>query len=86
MEIKVKAKKWGSSIGFILPKPVVDEKGIEEDDEIIIEVKQRPRAGELFGILKGKLNQSPQEIKNEMKEGWLSQTDKERERKWKNQK
>ncbi len=29
-----KAKKWGNSIGVILPKELVKEKGITPDDEV----------------------------------------------------
>ena len=32
MEIKVKAKKWESSMGIILPKSIVDLKKIKEND------------------------------------------------------
>ena len=49
MEIKVIPKKWGSSLGIVLPKEVVDAKKIKENKEIIIEVKDaRPKAGELI--------------------------------------
>jgi len=52
MEIKVTAKKWGSSLGVVLPKEIVEAKRIKENKEIIIEVKDvRPKAGELFGLL-----------------------------------
>ncbi|MDO8468042.1 MAG: AbrB/MazE/SpoVT family DNA-binding domain-containing protein [Nanoarchaeota archaeon] len=83
MEINVKAKKWGSSIGFILPKPVVAERGIKENDEITIEVKQRPKAGVLWGFGKGKFKKTAQEIKDELRKGWLSPSDVEREKRWK---
>ena len=40
MEIKAIAKKWGSSIGIILPKAVVEENRIRENDEITIEINK----------------------------------------------
>ncbi|HUS50721.1 MAG TPA: AbrB/MazE/SpoVT family DNA-binding domain-containing protein [Candidatus Paceibacterota bacterium] len=71
MEVKTKAKKWGSSIGIILPKAVVEAKKIRENDEIIIEIKNRPLAGELFGKFpEWKSGKSAQEIKDEMRRGW----------------
>ncbi|MBS3077490.1 AbrB/MazE/SpoVT family DNA-binding domain-containing protein [Candidatus Pacearchaeota archaeon] len=83
MEIKVTAKKWGSSLGVVLPKEIVEAKRIKENKEIIIEVKDvRPKAGELFGLLKG-WEKSGQEIKDEMRKGWESESDKERMKKWK---
>ena len=70
MEIETVAKKWGSSLGIILPKSVVETKKIKENDKVIIEVKERKaKAGELFGILKD-WKKSTQEIKDEMKRGW----------------
>ena len=70
MEIKVIAKRWGSSLGVIIPKEVVEAKKIREHDEIILEVKKRPLAKEFFGRLKGKLKKSGQELKDEARRGW----------------
>lgn len=78
MEIKVRAKRWGSSIGVIIPKDIIESKKIKENDEFTIEITKRPLAGEFFGRLKGKLRKSAQEIKDEMREGWMSDSDKER--------
>ena len=86
MEIKAIAKKWGSSIGVIIPKEVVDAKKIKENDAIVIEVKTRPLAGNLFGKFPRKSGKSTQEIKDELREGWLSDSDIEREKEWKNKK
>ena len=69
MEIKTIARKWGNSLAIILPKVVVEEKRIREDDEIVIEVKNRPLAGELFGKFPH-WKRSTQEIKNDMRKGW----------------
>ena len=70
MEIKTIARKWGNSLAIILPKVVVEEKRIREDDEIVIEVKNRPLAGELFGKFPRKSKKTAQEIKDEMRSGW----------------
>ncbi|HLC78595.1 MAG TPA: AbrB/MazE/SpoVT family DNA-binding domain-containing protein [Candidatus Nanoarchaeia archaeon] len=86
MEIKAIAKKWGSSIGVIIPKEVVDDKKIRENDEITIEVKTRPLAGNLFGKFPRKSGISAQKLKDEARRGWLSDSDRERERKWKEMK
>ncbi|MBI2045086.1 AbrB/MazE/SpoVT family DNA-binding domain-containing protein [Candidatus Pacearchaeota archaeon] len=84
MEIKAIAKKWGSSMGVIIPKEVVDAKKIKENDTIVIEVKTRPLAGNLFGKFPRLTSkQTAQELKDELREGWLSDSDRERERKWK---
>ena len=70
MEIKTKAKKWGSSLGIILPKLIVEARKIRENDDVIIEIKNRPIAGKLFGRLKGKFKKSTQELKDEARRGW----------------
>jgi len=70
MEIKTIAKKWGNSIGFILPKSVVEANKIREDDEIVIEIKNKPLAGEFFGKFPRKSKKTAQEIKDEMRSGW----------------
>ncbi len=86
MEIKVKAKRWGSSIGFILPKIIVEEKGIKDNDEIVIEVKDGLVAENFFGKFPRKLKKTGQEIKDELRKGWEGFSDKEKDRKWKKKK
>lgn len=70
MEIKTKARRWGSSLGIILPKSVVEENKIIENDEIIIEVKKQILARELFGKYPRNSKKTAQEIKDEMRKGW----------------
>ena len=52
--IKCKTKKWGSSIGIILPKRIVDQHNIKLHEDIIIEVKGKSGnvLKELFGAIK----------------------------------
>lgn len=81
MEIKTIARKWGSSIGVIIPKEIVDAKRIKENDVITIEVKTRPLAENMFGKFPELTSKkSAQELKDEAKEGWLSDSDREREK------
>ena len=84
MEIKTKARLWGGSLGIILPKALVEKARIRENSEVIVHIeKPRPKAGEMFGFLKGKIKKSTQEIKDEMRSGWESDSDREREKRWK---
>ena len=52
-----KVKKWGNSLGIIIPKNVLDNENIEEGSEIEISVrsKNKTKVKDIFGILKGKL-------------------------------
>ena len=69
MEIKTKARKWGSSIAIILPKALVEARKIRENDEIVLEVKKMPLAGEFFGKFPN-WKKPTQKIKDEMRAGW----------------
>lgn len=86
MEIKATAKRWGSSIGVIIPKEIIDARKIKENDKITIEIKTRPLAGALFGFGKGRFKKTAQEIKDDMREGWKSDSDIKREEEWKSKK
>ena len=73
MEAVGKARKWGNSLGIVLPNEFVKAEGIEEGDEIVV-IKKRhnlePYFGALKGILKGKLRMTAQEFKDEARKGW----------------
>lgn len=78
MQVKAIARKWGSSIGVIIPKEVVEARNIKENDEITIHVeKEKPKAGVLFGRLPH-WKKSAQELKDEMRAGWESDSDRKR--------
>ena len=52
-----KVKKWGNSLGIIIPKNVLDNENIKEGSEIEISIrsKNKTKVKDIFGILKGKL-------------------------------
>ena len=50
-EIECTAKRWGSSLGLIIPKEVVERENIIENEKIIVEIKKKHLAKEFFGIL-----------------------------------
>ena len=71
MEIKAIAKRWGSSIGIVLPKSIVEENKIKENEEVIIEVKKPVFVKELFGKYpQWKSRKTAQELKDEARKGW----------------
>lgn len=69
MEIELITKRWGSSLGVVLPKIVVEKEHIRENEMIIVEIKKRHFAREFFGILP-QWKKTTNKIKAEMKEGW----------------
>ncbi len=52
--IKCTAKRWGSSIGIVLPKRVVYQHNIKPHEDIVIEIKGKSGnvLQELFGSMK----------------------------------
>ncbi len=69
VQIQAKTKKWGSSIGVILPKSIVEEIGIKSNENITIDIKKTHKAKEFFGLLKD-WKRNTQEIKDEARTGW----------------
>ena len=71
-KVKVKAKQWGSSLGFIIPNEVVKEQKIREGDELEIELQKLTDIEKLFGIAHGKrpAGLTTQKIKDELRAGW----------------
>ena len=39
--IACKTKQWGNSIGLIIPKDVAKEKGINAEDEVLVDIKKK---------------------------------------------
>jgi antitoxin component of MazEF toxin-antitoxin module len=71
-KVKVKAKQWGNSLGFIIPNDVVREQKIREGDELEVELQKVTDIEKLFGIAHGKRRPglTTQKIKDELRAGW----------------
>ena len=69
MEVECMPKRWGSSLGIVIPKEIVELEHISENDKIIVEFKKKHLAKEFFGILHG-WKRPTKAIKEAMKEGW----------------
>ncbi len=63
------AKKWGNSIGLVIPSEVVRKEGIRPGDAVEIDVRKRiPALEELAGTVK--LRHNLQDLLREMERGW----------------
>ncbi len=82
-KIKTFARKWGDSIAIIIPSEVVRERKIKPSDEINIIIEKGTDMSDLFGKFKRKSKKSTQEIKDELRDGWMSKFDKKKEMEWK---
>ena len=69
MEINTITRKWGSSLAIIIPKKFINENNIKENEKIILELKKKPLAGELFGRFPN-WKKSGEQIKKDMRKGW----------------
>ncbi len=67
-EIETEAKKWGNSIGFRIPKEVVEEEDIEPEDRVLLDVRKLKKPEkDAFGILEDWKIEA-QKVKNELRE------------------
>lgn len=64
-----KAKKWGNSIGLVIPADVVQKERIRPGDTVEVVVRRKvPRLEELGGTVK--LRHNLEDLLREMEEGW----------------
>ena len=69
-EVECTTKKWGSSIGIVIPKSVVERENIKPNEKIHIVVKKVTLARDLWGLAPFKKKESGQEAKDWMRKGW----------------
>ena len=61
-----KTRKWGSSLGVVIPKEVAKELKLRENQEVRIDIAPNENPlKELFGIGKGKITKSTEQILRE---------------------
>ena len=69
-------RKWGNSIAVVIPRVIVERRGIKEDEEVVITIeRKKPRAGVLFGKFPELKRWRTQDLKNEARRGWESERD-----------
>lgn len=65
IEVKTKLRKWGNSLGIVIPLAKAKQEEMKEGEEVLALVnKEKNVLEETFGMLKGKRKQSGQEIKD----------------------
>ena len=67
--IETKVKRWGNSLGIIIPSETVELRNLKENDylKILIMNDSKEVLKKTFGLLKGKLTKSTQQIKDELR-------------------
>lgn len=69
--LRAEVRKWGHSLGVILPKPITRKLELKEHETVELKIKKRGGQEdlmELFGA--ARLKESTAKIKKELKEGW----------------
>ncbi len=67
MAIEVRVRKWGNSLGIILPKEVASAKELKENDKVLVEIQKPGNARKLFGCISSKM--TGQQFKDMVREG-----------------
>lgn len=57
-------RRWGNSLGAVLPNSIIQKNNLKENDKIkILIIREGDVLRKTFGKLKGKVNQSSQDMK-----------------------
>ena len=69
MVIKSETKRWGNSLGIIIPRAIVESEHIKEHQELnwVILKDNTNVLKETFGMLKGKIKKPTQQIMDEIR-------------------
>ncbi len=67
MAIRTIVRKWGNSLGIVIPREEATKEGIKENDEVEVVVRKATDIRQLFGKYKFK---DLQAVKEELREGW----------------
>ena len=70
VDVAVEIRKWGDSLAVIIPRSVANEARLHVNDRVRLRLEKRVDVSELFGIIKGKIDFTPQEMKRAAKKGW----------------
>jgi len=70
VEIDVEVKKWGDSLAVIIPRETVDEENLRAKDKVHLQIQKEVDVSAIFGIAKGKIKATVQQLKNEARKGW----------------
>jgi antitoxin component of MazEF toxin-antitoxin module len=67
MAVRSVVRKWGNSLGVVIPSEEVSREGLKENDEVEIVIRKAVDIRQLFGKYKFRDLQS---AKDELREGW----------------
>ncbi|MBS3066598.1 AbrB/MazE/SpoVT family DNA-binding domain-containing protein [Candidatus Pacearchaeota archaeon] len=66
MKVQTVLRKWGNSIGVVIPKEIIEKEKLREGEEVFIIIESKNDLKEVFGSLKDwKIN--TQKLKDELR-------------------
>jgi antitoxin component of MazEF toxin-antitoxin module len=68
MATEVTVRRWGNSLGVVLPKELIDKQNLSENETVCINVVKVAHLKDLFGSVK--IKRSGQEFKDFVRKGW----------------
>jgi antitoxin component of MazEF toxin-antitoxin module len=68
MEAEAIARKWGNSLGVIIPKEIVEQENLKPNMKIKFEITRSDDISHLYGIVKRKM--TGQQFKDAARKGW----------------
>ncbi|MEK6917979.1 MAG: hypothetical protein AABW51_03455 [Nanoarchaeota archaeon] len=69
MATEVIVKKWGNSMGIILPKELVEKEQLRENKKIFIDIIKEADFSDIFGLVKNR-KMSGQKMKDISRKEW----------------
>ena len=70
MDAECVAKKWGSSLGVIIPREIVQQESIMPEELLRVSFKKQVFARAIWNLGPIRLKKSAQQIKDELRKGW----------------
>lgn len=52
MAIQTKLRKWGNSVGVVIPIEILKKRNLREGEEVVIEIEKKEPIANVFGSLK----------------------------------
>ena len=66
MALETRLRRWGNSIGIVIPTELLRQKNLKEGEEIVIEIEKKEPISKIFGSLKN-WKKSSQKMKDEIR-------------------
>jgi antitoxin component of MazEF toxin-antitoxin module len=68
MTIQATVKKWGNSMGILLPREIVEKEKLKVNEKVLLNLVKKADLTDIFGSLERKM--SGQDFKNMVRKGW----------------